>query len=140
MKFKMPVNLVLYVNTGILISGAMLLKSVFDIKLSIIILMILLILMLLLFIYEKTNKFNTIAVLMGTFGYIFLYISLITLALRSNIIISIILYSVAILFFVSLCTIGIKANLKDPKIHWIIETSNVLCQGLVALGTLLLFI
>lgn len=140
MEFKMPVNLVLYVNTGILISGTMLLKSVFDIKLSIIILMILLILMLLLFIYEKTNKFNTIAVLMGTFGYIFLYISLITLAVRSNIIISIILYSVAILFFVSLCTIGIKANLKDPKIHWIIETSNVLCQGLVALGTLLLFI
>jgi len=37
-----------------------------------------------------------------------------------------------------LCTIGIKANLKNPKTHWIIESSNILCQLLVAVGTLLL--
>ena len=38
-----------------------------------------------------------------------------------------------------LCGIGIKANLKNPKVHWVIEISNVICQGLVALGTFLLF-
>ena len=35
--------------------------------------------------------------------------------------------------------IGIKANLKNPKVHWIIEISNVICQFLVAFGTIILF-
>jgi hypothetical protein len=38
-----------------------------------------------------------------------------------------------------LCGIGIKANLKKPKVHWLIEISNVICQGLVAIATLILF-
>ena len=37
-----------------------------------------------------------------------------------------------------LCGIGIKANLKDPKIHWKIEILNVVCQGLVTIGTIML--
>ena len=67
-----------------------------------------------------------------------LYTSLITLAARQGIVPSIIMYAVAILLFVMLCGIGIKANLKDPKVHWIIEASNVVCQALVAIATLVL--
>ena len=46
---------------------------------------------------------------------------------------------IAILLFVMLCGIGIKADLKNPKVHWVIEISNVLCQLLVAIATLILF-
>ncbi len=42
------------------------------------------------------------------------------------------------MLFIMLCGIGIKANLKDPKIHWVIEASNVVCQMLVAVATLIL--
>ena len=35
--------------------------------------------------------------------------------------------------------IGIKADLKDPKVHWVIEISNVICQFLVAAATVTLF-
>ena len=42
------------------------------------------------------------------------------------------------MLFVMLCGIGIKANLKDPKVHWVIEASNVVCQMLVAAATLIL--
>lgn len=38
-----------------------------------------------------------------------------------------------------LCGIGIKVNLKNPKVHWVIEISNVVCQLLVAIGTVFLF-
>ena len=30
-----------------------------------------------------------------------------------------------------LCGIGIKANLKDPKVHWVIKASNVVCHALI---------
>ena len=50
------------------------------------------------------------------------------------------MYAIAILLFVMLCGIGIKANLKNPKVHWVIEMSNVLCQFLVAAATILLFV
>ena len=33
----------------------------------------------------------------------------------------------------------IVADLKNPKVHWVIEISNVLCQGLVAFATVILF-
>ena len=69
-----------------------------------------------------------------------MYISLITLAIRNNIVLPIILYSIAILLFVMLCGIGIKADLKNPKVHWVIEISNVVCQWLVALATTILFV
>ena len=84
-------------------------------------------------------KANTIAVLTGAVGYLLLYTSLITLSVRRAAALPIVLYACAILLFIMLCGIGIKANLKDPKVHWVIEISNVLCQLSVALATILLF-
>ena len=42
---------------------------------------------------------------------------------------------IPIIFYI----IGVRANLKDPKVHWIIEISNIICQLSVAIGTILLF-
>lgn len=68
-----------------------------------------------------------------------LYSSLITMSIRNHYILPIFLYGFDIVLFVMLCGIGIKANLKNPKVHWVIEISNVICQLLVAVSTLLLF-
>ena len=138
-KFRMPVSLVFCVNTGIFITGLMLLKHVFDISLLLLLIIALISIVLLGLIYLQSKKFNTIAVLIGAIGYLMLYISLITLSIRVNMIIPIILYGLAIIFFFMLCGIGIKADLKNPKIHWIIESCNVLCQMFVAIGTIILF-
>ena len=89
--------------------------------------------------YLKSKKINTIAVLTGALGYSMLYISLITLSLRNNFVLPLILYGFSILLFIMLCGIGIKANLKNPKVHWVIEVSNVICQLLVAVATIVLF-
>ena len=138
-EFKMPVSLVFCVNSGILLSGLMLLKYVFNINLFILLIISLIIILLLFKIYTKSKKINTIAVLTGAFGYLMLYISLITISIRNNYILPIFLYGLAILLFVMLCGIGIKANLKNPKVHWVIEISNVICQFLVAIATIILF-
>lgn len=138
-KFRMPVSLVFCVNSGILLSGLMLSKYVFNINNYLLLFTFLFIVLLLYLIYRKSKKINTIAVLTGAFGYLSIYISLITLSIVSGIIIPIVLYSLAIILFLMLCGIGIKANLKNPKVHWVIEISNVICQGLVALGTINLF-
>ena len=138
-KFRMPVSLVFCVNFGIFITGLMILKYVFSIKLFLLIIIGLISLLLLLFLYLKSKKFNTIAVLTGAIGYLMLYISLITLSIRSNLIVPVILYGIAIFLFIMLCGIGIKADLKNPKVHWVIESSNVLCQMLVSIGTIVLF-
>lgn len=137
-KFKMPVSLVFLVNTGILISGLMLLKYTFNLK-YVLFLLIALILLLLFLLYKKSRKINTIAVLTGAVGYLLIYFSLIVLSIRYGLILPTVFYSFAIIIFVMLCCIGIKANLKNPKVHWIIEISNVICQGLVMLGTSILF-
>jgi len=138
-KFRMPVSLVACVNTGIFLSGMMLLRYVFNISNHVLISIIVIALFLLLLIFLKNKKINTIAVLIGAIGYLSIYTSLITLSIRNNVIVPIILYAFAILLFLMLCGIGIKANLKDPKVHWIIEISNVICQMFVAIGTLILF-
>lgn len=138
-KFKMPVSLVFCVNTGILLSGLIVLKYVFNLNNIILLLIASIIILLLVIVYRKHKKINTIAVLTGAFGYILMYTSLITLSIREGIILPIIFYGIAIMLFVMLCGIGIKANLKDPKVHWKIEISNVICQGLVALATIILF-
>jgi hypothetical protein len=96
------------------------------------------ILALLILIFRKSGKLNTVAVLTGAAGYVMLYISLIILAAKKGVAPSIIMYAIAILLFVMLCGIGIKANLKDPKVHWVIEASNVICQMLVAAATVIL--
>lgn len=139
MKFKMPVNLVFYVNTGILISGIALFNSVFKVSTIIFGLFLGIIIGLLILIVYKTKKFNTAAVLTGAVGYILIYTSLITLSIRKAITIPIILYGLAIFLFVSLVLIGIKGNLKDARVHWVIEICNVICQGSVTIATILLF-
>ena len=139
-KFRMPVSLVFSVNTGILISGLMLLNFVMDLQPVLLALLILGIVAVLVLMYKRSRKVNTIAVLTGAAGYLLLYISLITLSIRKPAALPIIMYAIAILLFVMLCGIGIKANLKNPKVHWVIEISNVLCQFLVAAATILLFV
>ncbi len=137
-EFKMPVSLVFCVNAGILLSGLMILKYVMSLRL-VLLLIFELILLLLYLVYKKSKKMNTIAVLTGAFGYLLIYISLITFSIRTNNILPSVFYAFAIIIFIMLCVIGIKANLKDPRTHWKIEISNVICQGLVALGTIILF-
>ena len=138
-KFVMPVSLVFCVNTGILISGLMIFRHVM--RLGNVVLMILtaLIVVLLGMLYTKSKKINTIAVLTGAAGYLLIYTSLITLSVQKGKMIPVMLYALAILLFIMLCGIGIKANLKDPKVHWVIEISNVLCQLFVAVATVVLF-
>ena len=138
-EFRMPVSLVACVNTGILLSGSMILKYSINLEISSVITIFLIISLMLFITYKKSKKINTIAVLTGAFGYILIYTSLIILSIKQGITVPIVLYSFAIILFIMLCTIGIKANLKNPKVHWIIEISNVICQFLVALGTILLF-
>ena len=138
-KFRMPVSLVFCVNTGILLSGLMLLKYVLSLNYLIPLILLIIIILLLFLLYNRSKKLNTIAVLTGAIGYLMIYTSLITLAIRASSILPIILSALAIIIFVMLCGIGIKANLKDPKVHWIIEISNVVCQFLVMISTLIIF-
>lgn len=140
MKFKMPVNLVFYVNSGILLSGIALFNSVLNVPTIVFISVLVILIGVLIYIVYKTKKFNTTAVLTGAIGYILIYTSLITLSIRNTITVPIVLYAIAILLFVSLVLIGIKGNLKDARVHWVIETCNVMCQGSVAVATILLFI
>ena len=139
LKFKMPVHLVFAVNSGILLSGLMLSKYISNMNLISLITLTISIIVVLVLLYFKTKKFNTIAVLTGACGYLLIYISLIILALKNSIIIPIILYAIAILLFIMLCGVGIKANLKNPRVHWLIEISNVICQGLVSVASIILF-
>ena len=138
-QFVMPVSLVFCVNTGILLSGLMLLRFVLQLKTGMFTLLTAAILAALMLLYRKSRKLNTVAVLTGAAGYLLIYASLIILSVQKGGALPVILYAAAILLFAMLCAIGIKANLKDPKIHWVIETSNVLCQLLVAIATVLLF-
>ena len=84
------------------------------------------------------RPYNTVF-LTGAVGYLLLYTSLITLSVRGSAALPVVLYACAILLFIMLCGIGIRTNLKNPKVHWVIEVSNVLCQLLVAVSTIILF-
>lgn len=138
MEFKMPVNLVSFVNTGILLSGIALISHVIEITPLILIIILLLAAGVIVFLWFKTGKFNTAAVLIGAVGYLMLYISLITLSIRNGTMLPIILYALAICLFIFLCFVGILSNLKNAKVHWVIEISNVVCQLSVALATVIL--
>ena len=138
-EFVMPVSLVFCVNAGILLSGLMLIQFVLDIDLIQWTALIVLIVVFLVLIYYKRRKLNTVAVLTGAFGYILIYVSLISLSIQKGVLTPILMYGLAIVLFVMLCGIGIQANLKNPKVHWVIEISNVFCQGLVAIATVMLF-
>ena len=137
--FVMPVSLVFCVNSGILLSGLVLFKHIMNLDNVVFGIMAVLIVALLIFVYSKHKKINTIAVLTGAVGYLLIYISLITLSIQKGLIIPIILYAIAILLSVMLVGIGIKGNLKNPKVHWVIEISNVICQLLVAAATVMLW-
>lgn len=139
-EFVMPVSLVFCVNAGILLSGLMLVKHVMNMDMIVWVPLILFIVTSLVLLYSKHRKLNTTAVLTGAFGYILIYVSLISLSVQKGVLAPVIMYGLAIILFVMLCGIGIKANLKDPRVHWVIEISNVVCQGLVAIATVLLFL
>ena len=138
-QFVMPVSLVFCVNTGILMSGLMLLKYVIGLSGAVVCALAAVIICFLILVYSKTGKINSVAVLTGAAGYLLLYASLITLSSRKGMTLPVIMYALAIFLFVMLCGIGIKADLKDPKVHWVIEISNVICQFLVAAATVTLF-
>ena len=138
MQFKMPVNLVSFVNTGILLSGLALASHVLALRPIAFVLILLAFAAVIGFLWYKTGKFNTVAVLIGAAGYLMIYASLITLSARAGVTAPIILYAFAICLFVFLCLVGILSNLKNAKVHWVIEISNVICQFSVALATVLL--
>ncbi|MCR5383785.1 MAG: hypothetical protein K6E72_03975 [Saccharofermentans sp.] len=138
-EFRMPVSLVFAVNSGILLSGLMLFRYVMNLSLVVFLVILAAVIGVLVLLYVKTKKMNTIAVLTGAAGYLMLYVSLITLSVKTGTVLPIVLYAVAILLFVMLCGIGIKADLKNPKVHWVIEISNVVCQLLVTIATVVLF-
>lgn len=139
-KFKLPVAFVFLVNTGIFISGLTLFKSILNINFYLILLIIFMSIIFLYIIYRKTNKFNNIAVLIGFIGYLLIYISLLILTIKNSLILPTILYFFAIILFLILIIIGLKCNLKNAKIHWIIESTNIICQSLVAISTYLVMI
>ena len=138
-QFVMPVSLVFIVNAGILLSGSMLLKYTLNLSLIPMLAILAVIAVLLAAAYKKSRKINTIAVLTGAFGYLMIYFYLILMSVKRALYLPILLYALAILLFIMLCGIGINANLKNPKVHWVIEASNVLCQTFVAVATVLLF-
>ena len=138
MQFKMPVNLVSFVNTGILLSGIALVSHVVGVRLPTLAVILLCAAAVIGFLWYKTGKFNTVAVLIGAVGYLMIYASMITLSIRSGAILPVVLYAFAICLFVFLCLVGILSNLKNAKVHWVIEISNVICQFSVALATVIL--
>ena len=83
-EFKMPVSLVVCVNTGILISGLMLLRHVLELSLPVLLIILLLAAAALYLIYSKSKKFNTVAVMTGAIGYMLLYVSLIILSIEKD--------------------------------------------------------
>ena len=138
MQFKMPVNLVSFVNTGILLSGIALVSHVVGAKPQTLIVALLCAAGIIGYLWMKTGKFNTVAVLIGAVGYVMIYVSLITLSIRNGVTVPIVLYALAICLFVFLCLVGILSNLKNAKVHWAIEISNVICQCSVAAATVIL--
>ena len=139
MRFKMPVNLVFYVNSGILVSCLSLFGTLMRPGWWLFCLIAAGILGILVFVYLKKRRFNTVAVLTGALGYVLFYITMITYAVRQSLTVPVVFYGLAVTLLLLLSGIGIKANLKDARVHWVIEACNVTCQGCVALGTLFAF-
>ena len=68
MQFKMPVNLVSFVNTGILLSGIALVSHIVGVKPLTLIIVLLCAAGIIGFLWYKTGKFNTVAVLIGFYS------------------------------------------------------------------------
>ena len=137
-KFRLPVKLVSFVNTGILLSGIALSGYVLNIKPLIFVFILLAAAALLGLLWYKTGKFNSAAVMLGAVGYLMIYASFITMSIRKGMAAPVFFCAFSICLMVFLCLIGIKANLKDANVHWKIEITNVTCQLSVAIATLLL--
>lgn len=138
MKFSLPINIVSYVNTGIFVSGLMLLGYTLKVNPVVYVAIIAASFIFLALMLKKSGKINTVAVLIGAIGYLLIYISLITLSVRVGSIISVVLYALAICFYLALVGIGVKGDVMNAKVHWFIEAFNICCQGLVAASTLIL--
>ncbi len=138
-RFVMPVPLVLFVNSGILITGLILLKTVFSLSAAVTALTAAAVIAFLIMVVKKTKKLNTAAVLTGALGYLMIYAALICFSLSRHLALPVIMYALAIMLFIALVITGIKADLYDARVHWFIEIANIICQGSVALGTFLLF-
>ena len=102
--------------------------------------LIILIVVFLVLISSKRRKINGAAVLTGAFGYLLIYVSRIRLSIQKGVLTPIILYGLAIILLVMLCGIGIQANLKNPKVYWGMEVSNVICQGLTAIAAVMMHV
>ena len=126
------------VDTVILLSGIALVSHVVGVRPLTLAVILLCAAAVIGFLWYKTGKFNTVAVLIGAVGYLMIYASMITLSIRSGAILPVVLYALAICLFVFLCLVGILSNLKNAKVHWVIEISNVICQFSVALATAIL--
>jgi hypothetical protein len=135
----MPVPLVLFVNSGILITGLILLKTVFSISAAVTAMTAAAVIAFLIMVVKKTKKLNTAAVLTGALGYLMIYAALTCLSLSRHLALPVIMYALAIMLFIALIITGIKADLYVARVHWFIEIANIICQGSVALGTFLLF-
>ena len=137
--FSLPVSLVLCVNSGIFASGLMLARATFGLGTLPFLGIVAATGVVLALIYRQTGKFNNVAVLVGFVGYLLIYASLITRSIQAGRALPVALFAVAICLFLMLVGIGLKADLKNARVHWVIEISNIVCQALVAAGTVILF-
>jgi len=138
-EFKLPVNFVTYVNGGIFISGSVLFLCLTKVSILIYLLIVLAMATLLLLIYKKSGKFNTVAVILGCFGYLFIYATNISIGVIQGNTLSIIFYCLAICFMLALAGIGAFANLMKAQIHWVLESTNIACQLCVLIATIILY-
>ena len=138
-KSAMPAAFVLGANIGIMISGLTLIHYALKMSVQTLMILIAVILAVLILIYLITRKLNTVALLTGAIGFLLVNISLIIISLWKDMIVSVILYGVAISLSIALCVIGIRSDLRNSKVLLVIEILNVLCQLLVCISTFILF-
>ena len=139
MKFALPTNLVFYVNAGLFASGLMLLKNILSLSWPAVLAIAAVSIIFLYLMYKKMGKFNPIAILTGAVGYLFIYIAFITLGLQAGRPMAVVFFGIAVILYLSLIGIGMKADLMDARVHWVLELTNIGCQASVAIGTIFLF-
>ena len=138
-KSAMPAAFVLGANIGIMISGLTLIHYALKMSVQTLLILTAVILAVLILIYLITRKLSTVALFTGAIGFLLVNISLIIISLWKDMIVSVILYGVAISLSIALCVIGIRSDLRNSKVLLVIEILNVLCQLLVCISTFILF-
>ena len=139
MKFSLPTGLVFYVNAGLMVSGLMLFKNMIPVSLPVLACVTAASVLFLYAMYKKVGKFNPIAIMTGAVVYLFIYSSLITQSVRTANWLALVFYGIAVACYLFLIGLGLKADLMDARVHWILELTNICCQASVAVGTVLLF-